>query len=65
MPSPAKRQEREFINKEAAKRQMKCAVDSVFTSVLPHHVEILQVKLFAHPGVVREVVHGEAHHIQT
>lgn len=35
------------------------------TSVGLHHVEILQVELFANPRVISEVIHGEAHHLQT
>lgn len=36
---------------------------SPLTSTLVHHVELLQVELFAHPGVIGEVVHGKAHHV--
>lgn len=37
----------------------------VHTSVGLHHIEVLQVELFANPGVVSEVVHSKAHHLQT
>lgn len=32
------------------------------TSKVVHHIELLHVELLAYPGVIREVVHGEAHH---
>lgn len=34
------------------------------TSVWLHHVEVLQVELLSHPGVISEIIHGKAHHLQ-
>lgn len=37
--------------------------DQKSTSVRLHHVEVLQVELLSHPGVISEIVHGKAHHL--
>jgi len=54
----------EGLSEEAAleTRTQRHVLLLLLTSVLPHHVELLQVELLPNPRVVGEVVHDEAHH---
>lgn len=61
MPIPARST---FIRTETpAAGDQVTASEQKSTSVLIHHVEVLQVELLPHPGVISEIIHGKAHHL--